>query len=126
MNQGVTKMYTITLISNDDDHHILDFLDPTWTVQCLQINPVNAKQTDCFLVDIDYCDHDGETLIPWIQQQYDRPILILTSRYRPKRVLELMIQGAHDYLVEPFDHHTVIHRINTLIDVYQKQKKEPN
>ncbi|EFY08960.1 hypothetical protein HMPREF0357_11067 [Erysipelothrix rhusiopathiae ATCC 19414] len=122
MNQGVKDMYTITIISHHQDLDILDYLDPTWCVKYVHTFPLQSEDTDCFLVDIDYCDHDGAALISWLNQNYHKPIVILTTRYRPKRTLELLVQGAQDYLVEPYNCEIASQRITTLIEAYEKRK----
>ncbi|WP_342621470.1 response regulator [Erysipelothrix sp. P66] len=122
MNQGVNEMYTITIISHHDIPNLLDCFDPTWCVKTIHTFPLQSEDTDCFLVDIDYCDHDGAALIPWLKENYHKPIVIVTTRYRPKRTLELLVQGAQDYIVEPYNCEVILERITTLINEYKKRK----
>ncbi|MBD7963072.1 response regulator transcription factor [Fictibacillus norfolkensis] len=115
----------------DDDLNILKLIDTFLSeigykvykaqdgLEALRI----LRHTSCELavVDVMMPYMDGYNLTKEIRQNYDIPIILLTSKNQIEDKEQGFLSGTDDYLVKPFEPKELLFRIKALLRRYDKQ-----
>ncbi|MED1862351.1 response regulator transcription factor [Fictibacillus nanhaiensis] len=115
----------------DDDRNILELIDTFLSevgykvyqaqdgLEALKI----LRQTNCQLavVDVMMPYMDGYHLTREIRQNFDIPIILLTSKNQIEDKEQGYLSGTDDYLVKPFEPKELLFRIKALLRRYDKQ-----
>ncbi|MGA1791635.1 MAG: response regulator [bacterium] len=65
---------------------------------------IDAEKPDIIFLDLMMPDMTGEDILMRIKKDYpDIPVIIITALNDSKKAIELLVQGASDYLTKPFD-----------------------
>ncbi|MGA4718623.1 response regulator transcription factor [Fictibacillus nanhaiensis] len=115
----------------DDDRNILKLIDTFLSgigykiyqaqdgLEALKI----LRHTSCELavVDVMMPYMDGYNLTKEIRENYDIPIILLTSKNQIEDKEQGYLSGTDDYLVKPFEPKELLFRIKALLRRYDKQ-----
>jgi len=65
---------------------------------------IDAEKPDIVFLDLMMPDMTGEDILKKIKKDYpDIPVIIITALSDSKKAVELLVQGASDYLTKPID-----------------------
>ena len=65
---------------------------------------IDAEKPDIIFLDLMMPDMNGEDILKRIKKDYpDIPVIIITALSDSKKAIELLVQGASDYLTKPVD-----------------------
>jgi len=68
------------------------------------LKSIDHEKPDVVLLDLIIPDINGEEILMKIKKDYpDLPVIIITGINDSKKAIELLVQGASDYLTKPVD-----------------------
>jgi len=68
------------------------------------LKSIDREKPDVVLLDLIIPDINGEEILMKIKKDYpDLPVIIITGINDSKKAIELLVQGASDYLTKPVD-----------------------
>ncbi|MET3727115.1 DNA-binding response OmpR family regulator [Fictibacillus halophilus] len=118
----------------DDDKNILELVHLHLTEAGYQVfqardgiealDILRLKRCDLAVVDVMMPYMDGFVLTREIRQNYDIPIILLTSKNQIEDKEQGYLSGTDDYLVKPFEARELLFRIKALLRRYDKQQDE--
>ena len=62
----------------------------------------HPQAIDLVILDLGLPDADGGTLLAWLRQRSQAPVLVISARHNDAGKVALLDAGADDYLVKPF------------------------
>jgi two-component system KDP operon response regulator KdpE len=70
---------------------------------------------DIILLDLNLPDGTGESLLSYIRRSFRIPVLIISARHEEGKKIQMLDEGADDYLVKPFSVAELLARIRVAI-----------
>ena len=70
---------------------------------------------DVILLDLNLPDGTGETLLSYIRRSFRIPVLIISARHEEGKKIQMLDEGADDYLVKPFSVAELLARIRVAV-----------
>lgn len=70
---------------------------------------------DLVLLDLGLPDADGSTLLTWLRQHRQMPVLVISARHEDTVKVQLLDAGADDYLVKPFSVQELLARMRVAL-----------
>ena len=70
---------------------------------------------DVILLDLNLPDGTGESLLSYIWRSFRIPVLIISARHEEGKKIQMMDEGADDYLVKPFSVAELLARIRVAV-----------
>ena len=114
----VTKQKILII---DDDNNIAELISLYLTKECFETKIVNDGEQalkefevfhpDLLLLDLMLPGMTGEEVLGLIRRQGDVPVIVLTAKDALSEKLELLTNGADDYITKPFDIEEVVARV---------------
>ena len=84
----------------------------------------HAAAIDVILLDLNLPDGTGESLLSYIRRSFRIPVLIITARHEEGKKIQMLDEGADDYLVKPFSVAELLARIRVAIR-HSNQHSQP-
>lgn len=81
------------------------------------------KNWDLILLDLMLPGKSGEEVLAKIRERSDIPIIIISAKEEQWTKVNMLRQGADDYITKPFDHEEVLARIEVQLRRYQPKTK---
>lgn len=110
-----------TVLIVEDDTYINQLLKEALTkegYQCIQAFSgsegklvLEKGEVDLVLLDLMLPGIPGETVLEEIRKQNETPVIILTAKEELDSKVDLLLAGADDYIIKPFDIREVLARI---------------
>jgi DNA-binding response OmpR family regulator len=75
---------------------------------------------DLILLDIGMRDISGEEVLQKIRNTYSSsvlPVIIISGKSKPEKIIEMLKAGANDYITKPFDFEMALARVNLHLKV---------
>lgn len=72
---------------------------------------VNQEQFDCILLDLMLPGRSGEEILQEIKKQCETPVIVISAKLDIDNRVNLLENGADDYITKPFDLREVMARI---------------
>ena len=85
---------------------------------------MSCVEYDIIILDIMMPGETGLELLPYIQQKYTTPVLMLSAMKDTKHKIEGLEKGADDYLPKPFEPKELILRIQNIINKTVKTEQK--
>ncbi|MFD1125314.1 response regulator transcription factor [Lentilactobacillus raoultii] len=108
----------ILIIEDNDDIRTLlrDVLIPDYEVieaadGASALNRFSQQQPDLVILDLMLPGITGESVLKMIRKTSQVPVLVLTAIQEKRKVVELLENGANDYLTKPFDIDELLARV---------------
>ena len=70
---------------------------------------------DVILLDLNLPDGTGESLLSYIRRSFRIPVLIISARHEEGKKIQMLDEGADDYLVKPFSVAELLARIRVAV-----------
>jgi two-component system response regulator HydG len=137
----VVKKLPVTVLVVDDDQvhrYMLCSMLKEWGWQCVEaddgttaVAAVEKKRYDAVLMDVRMTKMDGREAFSRIQAGHPNlPVIIMTAYSSVDDAVEVIQQGAHDYLTKPLDFDRLRLALLRAVDHHQvasrkKRQKEP-
>ncbi|MBH0159228.1 response regulator transcription factor [Fictibacillus sp. 26RED30] len=116
----------------DDDKNILELLHYHLSEAGYQVSQakdgiealeiLRLKRFDLAVVDVMMPFMDGYSLTKEIRENYDIPVILLTSKNQIEDKEQGYLSGTDDYLVKPFEARELLFRIKALLRRYDKHQ----
>ena len=84
----------------------------------------HAAAIDVILLDLNLPDGTGESLLSYIRRSFRIPVLIISARHEEGKKIQMLDEGADDYLVKPFSVAELLARIRVAIR-HSNQHSQP-
>ena len=79
---------------------------------------------DIILLDLNLPDGTGESLLSYIRRSFRIPVLIISARHEEGKKIQMLDEGADDYLVKPFSVAELLARIRVAVR-HSNQRSQP-
>jgi two-component system KDP operon response regulator KdpE len=79
---------------------------------------------DVILLDLNLPDGTGESLLSYIRRSFRIPVLIISARHEEGKKIQMLDEGADDYLVKPFSVAELLARIRVAVR-HSNQRSQP-
>ena len=79
---------------------------------------------DVILLDLNLPDGTGESLLSYIRRSFRIPVLIISARHEEGKKIQMLDEGADDYLVKPFSVAELLARIRVAVR-HSNQSSQP-
>lgn len=124
--KALRKTDTKILIA-DDDPLVCELLTLRLRKLGYQVHAVNngtqalaqfkADPPDLLLLDIMMPGMDGMAVLKHLKahMQQDTPVVMLTAKHQSEHIVKSLNDGAHDYIVKPFDLEELVARVNGIL-----------
>ncbi len=116
----------------DDDKNIIELLHYHLSEAGYQVSQakdgiealdiLRLKRFDLAVVDVMMPFMDGYSLTKEIRENYDIPVILLTSKNQIEDKEQGYLSGTDDYLVKPFEARELLFRIKALLRRYDKHQ----
>ena len=83
------------------------------------------KKPDLILLDLNLPDMSGIDVLKKIREWYSAPIIVLTVRESEQDKIELLDNGADDYITKPFNMGELLARIRAILRRKKEEQEEP-
>ena len=130
-NLSATQNKTEHVLLVEDNLEMSDFINKMLTPHyriTLAYNGQIAKKLieednsfDLIVSDIMMPELDGISLLKWIKENHDLPVILITSLNTENRKIEALQIGVDDYLNKPFSPTELNLRIRNLLNSYKKR-----
>ncbi|MGP3641516.1 response regulator transcription factor [Lentilactobacillus hilgardii] len=121
---------TILIVEDHDDIRILlkDVLTPEYTVfeavdGVSALSKFREHQPDLVILDLMLPGIMGESVLKTLRKTSQVPVLVLTAIQEKQKIVELLENGANDYLTKPFDIDELLARVR--VQLRQGQAIQP-
>src|SRR5512142_1048313 len=84
---------------------------------------LEREMPDLGIIDIMLPGLDGLSLIRWLRERSDMPVILLTARRAEADRIEGLELGADDYVVKPFSPQELVSRVRAVL---RRSSREPN
>lgn len=81
---------------------------------------IKLEQWDLVLLDLMLPGKSGEDILQTIREQLDIPVIIISAKEAPNTKVQLLQDGADDYITKPFNNAEVAARINAQLRRYTR------
>lgn len=85
---------------------------------------VNQKQWDLILLDLMLPGKSGEEFLQTIREHSDVPVIVISAKEEAVTKVQLLHDGADDYITKPFDNKEVIARIAAQLRRYNRENPQ--
>jgi two-component system, OmpR family, KDP operon response regulator KdpE len=89
------------------------------------INLTVMKKPDIILLDLNLPDMKGIDVLRKIREWYHAPVIVLTVRDSEESKIELLDNGADDYITKPFNMGELLARIRAILRRIKNETDEP-
>lgn len=89
------------------------------------ITQVVMKKPDIILLDLNLPDMSGLNVLKKIREWYFAPVIVLTVRESEHDKIELLDNGADDYITKPFNMGEILARIRAILRRTKQNSEEP-
>ncbi len=120
-------MKTILLVEDDIDIHnlikdilvknnynVIDAFSGTEVISLIEKNEINLILLDLMLPGV-----NGEEIINKVK---DIPIIVISAKLAPEDKINVLLDGADDYITKPFDINELLARINVQFRINNKKR----
>lgn len=83
------------------------------------------KKPDLILLDLNLPDMNGVEVLKKIREWYSAPVIVLTVRESEQDKIELLDNGADDYITKPFNMGELLARIRAILRRTKEEQEEP-
>lgn len=80
---------------------------------------------DIILLDLNLPDGTGESLLSYIRRSFRIPVLIISARHEEGKKIQMLDEGADDYLVKPFSVAELLARIRVAVRHSNQRSQTP-
>ncbi|ANZ64320.1 DNA-binding response regulator [Secundilactobacillus paracollinoides] len=109
---------TILIVEDHDDIRTLlkDVLAPMYTIAeaadgVKALSQFNATHPDLIILDLMLPGIMGESVLKTLRKITQVPVLVLTAIQDKQKIVDLLEEGANDYLTKPFDIDELVARV---------------
>ena len=95
----------------NDNHHSVDTALDTKSAKI----KLNTVVYDIIILDVMMPDETGLEFLPYIQEKYKTPVLMLSAMRETKHKIDGLEKGADDYLGKPFEPKELLLRIEAIL-----------
>jgi two-component system, OmpR family, KDP operon response regulator KdpE len=89
------------------------------------INTTVMKKPDIILLDLNLPDMNGLDVLKKIREWYKAPVIVLTVRDSEDSKIELLDNGADDYIIKPFNMGELLARMRAILRRIKNDTDEP-
>jgi two-component system, OmpR family, KDP operon response regulator KdpE len=89
------------------------------------INSTVMKKPDIILLDLNLPDMKGIDVLKKIREWYHAPVIVLTVRDSEESKIELLDNGADDYITKPFNMGELLARMRAILRRIKNETDEP-
>ena len=131
------KNYKVLIVEDDNDINSLisNLLNNTGYNIVSAYSGTEAKRIltdekfDLILLDLMLPGLDGESLIKWIREEYNTPIIVISAKIGISEKVNALNYGADDYITKPFSNEELLARIEAQLrrnNILSSKKEELN
>lgn len=128
-NIVVVEMKEILIVEDDNEIHSLikellekaHYLVKSAYSGTEALNIVEKEKIDLILLDLMLPGINGEEIIKKINN--DMPIIVISAKISPKDKVNVLLNGANDYITKPFDKSELLARIQVQLRINHCQNK---
>jgi DNA-binding response OmpR family regulator len=81
--------------------------------------PIAQKQVDLVLLDLDLPDMNGYTALQMLRKISKVPVIIATASTEDSTIVQLLDEGADDYITKPFSKEVLTARVRAVLRRYE-------
>lgn len=89
------------------------------------LTEIVMRKPDIILLDLNLPDMSGARVLKKIREWYSAPVIVLTVRESEHDKIELLDNGADDYITKPFNMGELLARIRAMLRRIKQEQDEP-